>query len=95
MSMTPAADGLLPTLSPQPAALKRVNSFEGVPIYDRADVVQRGSVEVDRKARAFLFLGFAFIDFFFFKGAGMHALGLLFLIFSIYLFATKPKLTNQ
>ena len=50
---------------------------------------------MDRKARAFLFLGFAFIDFFFFKGAGMHALGLLFLIFSIYLFATKPKLTNQ
>ena len=93
--MAPAADGKLSALSPHPGALKRVNSFEGVPLYGRAGVVQRGSGEVDRKARAFLFLGFALIDFFFFKGAGMHALGLLFLIFSIYLFATKPKLTNQ
>jgi len=50
---------------------------------------------MDRKARAFLFLSFAFIDFFFFRGAGMHALGLVFLLFAIYLFATKPKLTNQ
>ena len=50
---------------------------------------------MDRKARAFLFLGFALIDFFLFKGAGMHALGLLFLIFSAYLFVTKPKFTRQ
>jgi hypothetical protein len=50
---------------------------------------------VDRKARAFLFLGFALIDFFLFSGAGMHALGLLFLIFSAYLFATKPRLNSQ
>ena len=47
---------------------------------------------LDRKARAFLFLGFAFIDFFLFKGAGAHALGLLFLGFAIYLLVTKPKL---
>ena len=50
---------------------------------------------MDRKARAILFLGFAFIDFFFFKGAGMHALGVLFLIFSLYLFVTKPKLSSR
>jgi hypothetical protein len=50
---------------------------------------------VDRKARGFLFLGFAFIDFFLFKGTGMHALGLLFLLFAIYLLATKPKLTSR
>ena len=50
---------------------------------------------MDRKARGFLFLGFAFIDFFLFKGAGMHALGVLFLIFAVYLLATKPKLTSQ
>ena len=47
---------------------------------------------MDRKARAFMFFGFAFIDFFFFKGAGIHALGLLFLIFAVYLLVTKPKL---
>lgn len=50
---------------------------------------------MDRKARAFLFLSFAFINFFFFKGAGIHALGLVFLVFAIYLLATKPKATNQ
>jgi hypothetical protein len=54
-----------------------------------------GSAEVDRKARAFLFLGLAFINFFFFKTAGLHALGVLFLIFGIYLLATKSKLTNS
>ena len=47
---------------------------------------------MDRKARAFMFLGFAFIDFFLFRGTGMHALGLLFLIFAVYLLVTKPKL---
>jgi hypothetical protein len=46
---------------------------------------------MDRRARAFMFLGFAFIDFLLFKGAGMHALGALFLIFAVYLLATKPK----
>lgn len=46
---------------------------------------------MDRKARAFLFFGFAFIDFFLFRGAGMHALGLLFLIFAVYLLVTSPK----
>jgi hypothetical protein len=50
---------------------------------------------MDRNARAILFLSFAFINFFFFKGAGIHALGLVFLVFAIYLLATKPKLTNQ
>ena len=43
---------------------------------------------MDRKARALLFLGFAFIDFFLFHSAGMRALGLLFLVYSMYLFAT-------
>lgn len=52
-------------------------------------------MDVDRKARAFLFLGFAFIDFFLFKGVGIRALGLFFLIYSIYLFTTKPKLNSQ
>jgi hypothetical protein len=47
---------------------------------------------VDRKARAFMFFGFAFIDFFLFGGAGMHALGVLFLIFAVYLLVTKPRL---
>jgi hypothetical protein len=50
---------------------------------------------MDRKARAFLFLGFAFIDFFYFKTPGMHALGLLFLVFSVYLLVTKPNLNRQ
>ena len=50
---------------------------------------------MDRKARALLFLGFAFIDFFLFRGAGMHALGALFLMFAIYLLVTKPKLNSQ
>ena len=50
---------------------------------------------MDRKARAILFLCFAFINFFFFKGTGIHALGAVFLVFAIYLLATKPKLTNQ
>ena len=50
---------------------------------------------MDRKARAFLFLSFAFINFFFFQGAGIHALGLAFLVFAIYLLVTKPKITNQ
>ena len=47
---------------------------------------------MDRKARALLFFGFAFIDFFLFSGTGMHALGLLFLLFAVYLLVTKPKL---
>ena len=38
---------------------------------------------MDRKARALLFFGFAFIDFFLFSGTGMHALGLLFLLFAV------------
>ena len=47
---------------------------------------------MDRKARAFMFFGFAFIDFFLFGGTGMRALGALFLLFGIYLLVTKPKL---
>ena len=47
---------------------------------------------MDRKARALMFFGFAFIDFFLFSGTGMHALGLLFLLFGVYLLVTKPKL---
>ena len=50
---------------------------------------------MDRKARALMFLGFAFIDFFMFRSPGLHALGLLFLVFAIYLLVTKPKLKSQ
>jgi hypothetical protein len=50
---------------------------------------------MDRKARAILFLGFAFIDFFIFRSTGMKALGALFLFYSVYLLATGPKLTKQ
>ncbi len=50
---------------------------------------------MDRKARAFMFLGFAFIDFFLFKGVGLHVLGLLFLVFAVYLLATKARLNRQ
>ena len=46
---------------------------------------------MDRKARAFLFFGMAFINFFFFHRAGLRALGVLWLIFGVYLLATKPK----
>ena len=46
---------------------------------------------MDRKARGLLFLGFTFINFFYFHDAGMHALGLLFLVFAVYLLVTKPK----
>jgi hypothetical protein len=54
----------------------------------------RGVLLMDRKARAFLFLSFAFINFFFFHSAGLRALGLVFLVFAIYLLATKPKLSS-
>jgi hypothetical protein len=46
---------------------------------------------VDRKARAFLFFGMAFINFFMFHSAGLRALGVLWVIFGVYLLATKPK----
>jgi hypothetical protein len=51
------------------------------------------SWDVDRKARALLFLGFAVINFVYFRTPGMHALGILFFVFAIYLLVTKPKLT--
>jgi len=50
---------------------------------------------MDRNARAFLFLSFFFINVFFFKGTGIHVLGVVFLIFAIYLLVTKPKPANQ
>ena len=46
---------------------------------------------MDRTARAFMFLAFAAINFFFFRGTGIHALGVVFLVFAVYLLATKPK----
>lgn len=49
---------------------------------------------MDRKARAFLFFGMAFINFFFFHTAGLRALGVLWLIFGVYLLATKPKVVS-
>jgi hypothetical protein len=46
---------------------------------------------MDRKARAILFFAFAFIDFFLFSGVGLHVLGLVFLVYGIYLLATRPR----
>lgn len=44
-----------------------------------------------RNMRIFMYFSFAFIDFFFFRGAGIHAVGLVFLILGIVQLAAKPK----
>ena len=46
---------------------------------------------MDRKTRAFMYLAFAGIDFFLFKGTGMRALGLVFLVVSIKEFVALRK----
>lgn len=46
---------------------------------------------MDRRVRAIMFLAFAFINFFLFRGIGIHALGFVFLVMGIYLLVTKPK----
>jgi hypothetical protein len=51
----------------------------------------RGLSAMSRKARIFMFLSFAFINFFLFKGVGIHALGLVFLIPGIQQLVVKPK----
>jgi len=44
-----------------------------------------------RGARIFMYFSFAFINFAFFKGIGIHALGVVFLILGIYQLVAKPK----
>ncbi len=48
---------------------------------------------MDRKARIFMFLSFALINFFLFPGVGMKALGVVFLILAIIQLVTKPKVS--
>lgn len=48
---------------------------------------------MNRKARMFMFFSFAFINFFLFKGVGMHALGLVFLVLGILQIMAKPKVS--
>jgi len=52
-----------------------------------------GVLQMDRTARAILCLSFAFINFFFFSGTGIHVLGAVFLVWAIYLLTTKPTRT--
>jgi hypothetical protein len=47
---------------------------------------------MNRSARIFMYFSFAFINFAFFRGIGMHALGLVFLVLGIQQFVAKPKL---
>jgi hypothetical protein len=47
---------------------------------------------MDRKSRIFMYFSFAFINFVFFRGVGMHVLGLVFLILGVWQLMTKPKL---
>lgn len=46
---------------------------------------------MNRGARIFMYFSFAFINFFLFGGAGMKALGLVFLILGIQQLIAKPK----
>jgi hypothetical protein len=53
----------------------------------------KGSATMNRNARIFMFFSFAFINFFLFKGAGMHALGLVFLVLGVQQLVAKPKVS--
>lgn len=46
---------------------------------------------MNRNARIFMYFSFAFINFFLFKGIGIHVLGLVFLILGIQQLVAKPK----
>ena len=46
---------------------------------------------MNRNARIFMYFSFALINFFLFKGVGMHALGLVFLVLGIQQLVAKPK----
>jgi hypothetical protein len=46
---------------------------------------------MNRKARIFMYFSFALINFFLFRGVGLHALGLVFLILGIQQLVVKPK----
>ena len=46
---------------------------------------------MNRNARIFMYFSFAFINFVFFRGVGIHAVGLVFLILGIWQFVAKPK----
>jgi hypothetical protein len=48
---------------------------------------------MSRNARIFMYFSFAFINFFFFTGIGIKALGLVFLILGIHQLVAKPKLS--
>ena len=48
---------------------------------------------MNRGARIFMFFSFAFINFVFFRGIGMHALGLVFLVLGVQQLVAKPKLS--
>jgi hypothetical protein len=43
--------------------------------------------------RVFMYLSFAFINFFLFSGVGMRALGLVFLILGVRELFAKPKVS--
>lgn len=46
---------------------------------------------MNRNARIFMYFSFAFINFFLFKGIGIHALGLVFLVLGILQLMAKPR----
>jgi len=48
---------------------------------------------MNRSARIFMYFSFAVIDFLFFRGIGMHALGVVFLVLGIQQVVAKPKLS--
>lgn len=48
---------------------------------------------MNRNARIFMYFSFAFINFFLFRGVGIKALGLVFLILGIQQLVAKPKVS--
>jgi len=46
---------------------------------------------MNRKSRIFMYFLFAFINFFLFRGIGMHALGVVFLVLGIQQLVYKPE----
>jgi hypothetical protein len=52
-----------------------------------------GAVAMNRNARIFMYFSFAFINFFLFRGIGIHALGLVFLILGMQQLVAKPRVS--
>jgi hypothetical protein len=48
---------------------------------------------MSRNARIFMYFSFALINFFLFKGVGIHALGVVFLILGVHQLVTRPKVS--